>query len=76
MTHPPPKRPVDPVRDKKNALRLAATAVSRADVAESTRDNAIRFAADSGASLREIAAATGLATMTVKRIVDRVRADG
>jgi hypothetical protein len=68
-----PTRPVDSDGDKRRALKLAASASQRASITQSTRDNAIRFAADSGASLREIAAATGLDHMTVKRIIDRQR---
>jgi hypothetical protein len=68
-----PTRPVDVEGDKRRALKLAANAAQRASITQGTRDNAIRFAADSGASLREIAAATGLDHMTVKRIVDRQR---
>ena len=69
-----PTRPVDPERDKSNALYLAKYATEKAHVEETTRNNAIRFAADEGASLREIADATGLPHMTVKRIIDRTRA--
>jgi hypothetical protein len=68
-----PTRPVDSEGDTRRALKLAANASQRATITQGTRDNAIRFAADSGASLREIAAATGLDHMTVKRIVDRQR---
>lgn len=74
MAHPAPERPRDPEGDKRRSLRLAAHATQRAGTAETTRDNAIRFAAENGASLREIAAATGLNHMTVKRIIDRARA--
>jgi DNA invertase Pin-like site-specific DNA recombinase len=73
MSHPAPKRPNDPDGDKSRALKLAAHAAHRADIAESARNAAIRFAADSGASLRELAEATGLGHMTVKRIIERVR---
>lgn len=73
MSRNPPTRAVDLEGDKRRALRLAANASHRADLAETSRNNAIRFAADAGASLREIAAATELPHMTVKRIVDRQR---
>jgi hypothetical protein len=73
MSRNPPTRAADPEADKRRALKLAATASQRADLAETTRNNAIRFAADAGASLREIAAATDLPHMTVKRIVDHQR---
>jgi hypothetical protein len=73
MSRNPPTRVADPEGDKRRALRLAATASHRADLAETSRNNAIRFASDTGASLREIAAATDLPHMTVKRIVDRQR---
>lgn len=69
-----PTRPRDPERDKRNWLYLAKKAVEKAHVSENARNNAIRFAAEEGASLREIAEATGLPHMTVKRIIDRARA--
>ncbi len=71
MSHPAPIRHADPETDKRAALKLAGSASHKADVADSTRNNAIRFAADHGASLREIAASTGLSHMTVKRILER-----
>ena len=71
MSHPAPIRSSDPETDKRAALKLAAAAAHKAGVAESSRDNAIRFAAEHGASLREIAAGTGLSHTTVKRILDR-----
>ena len=73
MSRNAPTRAADLEGDKRRALKLAATAAHRADLAETSRNNAIRFAADAGASLREIAAATELPHMTVKRIVDRQR---
>jgi DNA invertase Pin-like site-specific DNA recombinase len=73
MSRSAPTRMADPEGDKRRALRLAATAAHRADLAEASRNNAIRFAADAGASLREIAAATELPHMTVKRIISRQR---
>lgn len=72
MAQRAPTRPADAEGDKRRAVKLAANAAQRADVAEMSRDNAIRFASQSGASLREIADATGLGHMTVKRIIDRV----
>ena len=71
MSHPAPTRHADTETDKRAALKLATAAAHKADVAESTRNNAIRFAAEQGASLREIAAGTGLSHMTVKRILER-----
>jgi hypothetical protein len=73
MSRTPPVRAADPEGDKRRALRLASTSAHRAGVAETSRNNAIRFAAEVGASLREIAAATELPHMTVKRIIDRQR---
>jgi hypothetical protein len=75
MAHPAPTRRPDPEADKRRALRLASSAARRADAAAQTRTNAIRFAADAGASLREIADATGLSAMTVKRTIDRAGSD-
>jgi DNA-directed RNA polymerase specialized sigma24 family protein len=57
--------------DKQEALRAAARAVIRADAAERAKTDAILAAHELGASLRDIAAATGVPTMTVKRIIDR-----
>jgi hypothetical protein len=57
--------------DKKAGLRLASAAARKQDLATSSRDNAIRFAYESGNSLREIAEVTGLGHSTIKRIVDR-----
>jgi hypothetical protein len=73
MSRNPPTRVADPEGDKRRALKLAATAARRANLSETSRNNAVRFAADAGNSLREIAAATELPHMTVKRIVDRQR---
>jgi hypothetical protein len=73
MSRNPPIRVADPEGDKRRALKLAAAAAHRADLAETSRNNAVRFAADAGASLREIAMVTELPHMTVKRIVDRQR---
>jgi DNA-binding transcriptional regulator LsrR (DeoR family) len=75
MSHPAPIRHGDPETDKRAALRLASAAAHKADVAESTRNNAIWFAAEQGASLREIATSTGLSHMTVKRILERSASD-
>jgi len=71
MTPCAPTRSSDPETDKRAALKLAAAAAHKAWVAESSRNNAIRFAAEHGASLRGIAAGTGLSHTTVKRILDR-----
>jgi hypothetical protein len=52
-------------------LGLATYAAEKADATERQRNASILFAKQSGASLREIAEATGLPHTTVKRIVDR-----
>lgn len=57
--------------DKQRALKLAAHAVKRQREAESKTAAAMRFAAELGASLREISAATGVPHMTVKRTIER-----
>jgi DNA invertase Pin-like site-specific DNA recombinase len=70
-----PKRTVtDADGDKRRALRQAAYTTKKADTAETSRNAAIRFAADNGASLREISEATGIPHMTVKRIIERASA--
>lgn len=46
--------------------------MSDAQVAKTKRDAAVREVHRAGASLREIAAASGIAHMTVKRIIERV----
>lgn len=76
MSHPAPQRPHDPDGDKRRALMLAKRAAERSDMAEESRNNAIRFASREGASLREIADATGLGHMTVKRIIDKQAVGG
>ena len=57
---------------KRRALELAAHAVAKHGEVTNERDAAIRYALESGASLRETADATGLPHMTVKRIAERV----
>jgi DNA-binding NarL/FixJ family response regulator len=52
-------------------LKLVRYAASNADVATSKRDAAIREAHRAGASLRDIAAESGISHMSVKRIIDR-----
>ena len=54
-----------------NLLKLVRYAARSADVACTKRDAAIREAHRAGASLRDIAAESGLSHMTVKRIVER-----
>ncbi len=54
-----------------NLLRLVRYASERTDVAATKRDAAIREAHRSGASLLELASASGIAHEVVKRIVDR-----
>jgi excisionase family DNA binding protein len=67
----------DAVRDregeKARALRFAAEATTRVQTSIRARDVAIAWAAkDHGASLRDLAEATGLPPMTIKRIIDRL----
>ena len=57
--------------DKERSLRHLARVAEQADSAIRDRDGAIRFAIESGASLREAAEAAGLSHMTVKRVVER-----
>lgn len=71
MSHAAPQRPNDPEGDKRRALMLAKRTAERSGTAEESRNNAILFASREGASLREIADATGLGHMTVKRIIDK-----
>ena len=52
-------------------LKLVRYAARSACTATSKRDAAIREAHRAGASLRDIAAESGLSHMTVKRIVER-----
>lgn len=52
-------------------LKLVRYAAENADVATSKRDAAIREAHRFGASLRELAEASGVSHMTVKRIIER-----
>lgn len=54
-----------------NLLKLVRYAAETADVASSKRDAAIREAHRAGSSLRDIAEASGISHMTVKRIVER-----
>ena len=56
-----------------NLLKLVRYAAKTADVATSKRDAAIREAHRAGASLREIAAESGISHMSVKRIIERTR---
>lgn len=70
-----PKRQPDPAGDKRRALKLAAHASKKFDDAEAGRAAALRFAKEQGASLREIADATGIPHVTVGRIIDRAPAD-
>lgn len=54
-----------------NLLKLVRYASENAHVASTKRDAAIREAHRAGASLRELAAASGISHMTIKRIVER-----
>lgn len=60
-----------PESKQENLLKLVRYAAANADVASSKRDAAIREAHRAGSSLREIAEASGISHMTVKRIVER-----
>lgn len=55
-----------------NLLKLVRYAARSAGVANSKRDAAIREAHRAGASLRDIAAESGMSHMTVKRVIERV----
>ena len=55
-------------RNKDRALRLAATAVQEYDESGIEHQVAVRLAAAAGASLDEIAEATGLPHATVERL--------
>lgn len=62
----------DRVQEKARALRLASEATEQVRTSLRARDSVITWAAqEHGASLRELAEATGLPPMTVKRIIDR-----
>lgn len=52
-------------------MGLAKRASAKADEAIRARRIAVRFASESGASLRDIANATGPGHMTLKRILER-----
>ena len=52
-------------------LKLVRYAARSAGVATSKRDAAVREAYRAGASLRDIAAESGMSHMSVKRIVER-----
>jgi transposase-like protein len=54
-----------------NLLKLVRYAARSAEVASSKLDAAIREAHRAGASLREIAAESGISHMSVKRIIER-----
>ena len=59
-------------KEKARALRLAGHAVEQVRASLQARDSVITWAVqEHGASLREVAEATGLPPMTIKRIVDR-----
>lgn len=66
-----PRQTTDPEGDKRRALKHAAHTARKAEAAEENKIAAVLFASEMGASLREIAEATGMGHMTVKRIVDR-----
>jgi len=52
-------------------LQLVHYAAHNADVATSKRDAAIREAHRAGASLRDVAAQSGISHMSIKRILER-----
>lgn len=58
-------------RTNTRLLKLVRYASRNADVATSKRDAAIREAHRAGASLRDIAAESGISHMSVKRIIER-----
>lgn len=66
-----PRKVKDPDGDKRRALKEVARVVRRAEAADAAKRGAIRFAHDTGASLREISDATGIPHMTVKRLIER-----
>lgn len=66
VSHPAPVRQADAETDKRVALKLAQAAAKKPEVAETTRDNAVRFAAEQGASVGEIAVSTGLSEDAVR----------
>lgn len=66
-----PSRPPAPDADRARAVKLARHAAAKHETTEQALHAAIRFAAEHGASLRELANATGLSHMTVKRILER-----
>lgn len=69
------KRKVDPEAAKNRALRQVTWMAGRAEKATASKHASIRFAADAGASLRELAEASGLSHMTIKRLLERSTAD-
>lgn len=73
LTNDPSRR--DPDGDKRRALKHAARSASKLETSERDRDAAILFASEVGSSLREIADATGLSHMSVKRILERTPAN-
>lgn len=64
-------RKPDPDGTRRRALKLAADAARRVVDAETKQRAAFRYATEAGASLRDIAGATGVPHMTVKRILER-----
>jgi hypothetical protein len=64
---------VDPEADRQRAVKHAHRLAEKAQQAEHARDVAIAFAAEQGASLRELGEAVGLSHEQVRRVVERVR---
>lgn len=58
-------------KQKRQALSLAKRASAKAGDAGVAHRSAVLFAHDAGASLREIAEASGMSHSTVKRIIER-----
>ena len=58
-------------KTRTHLLKLVRYASHNADVATNKRDAAIREAHRAGASLRDIAAESGISHMSVKRVVER-----
>lgn len=80
MTDMPTARPVIEIETTgpeaaQRLLQLVRYGAQKADRAVASRDAAVREAHHAGASLRDIAEAVGVSHMTVKRIIERQRAE-
>lgn len=74
MVEPPRRRTAQD--EKRLVLRHAGRMTEKAQSAEQARNDAIRFASEVGASLREIETATGVPFATVRRIIERTPPTG